>query len=137
MSNELKKSEPFTLFTDTALDDGKLEDFSAEFYTGNYNTLKLYVYLSFTSIPPPIQFDVILINPITLTEHTETQQAQCQVTVDEANQNPIFCIELRCNSSYKAKLRIKVTGIVAPEQWIASVTGYLVEETSAPTTVFI
>lgn len=136
MSNELKKSTPWTVIGAGQLTNAVQTFDSETFYTGNYNTLKLHIVATPTGTPPALEFHIRDIDPITLEHHEQYVTAQKTITTADVSHNNEIGIELRCNTIGQTYLRLKCTGIIGTDNWIVEVRGQLIEETSAPTTAY-
>ena len=136
MANELKKSDPWTLFGSAQLTSAVTTYDSEYFYTGNYNTLKLHVKAVPAGTPPPLEFHLRDTDPISLEDFEQFITAQKTITTADVSHNNEIGIELRCNTIGRTLLRLKCSGIIGTDNWVVAVYGQLIEETSAPITAF-
>lgn len=136
MSNELKKSPVWKIIEAGQLTSAVSIFDSQTFYTGNYNTLKLHVEAVPNGTPPPLEFHIRDIDPISLETFEQYVTAQKTITTADVSHNNNIGIELRCNTIGETYLQLKCPGIIGTDNWVVAVYGQLIEETSAPTTAY-
>lgn len=131
MSNEYKKSEEIDLVSDANISDSRTEIPSTVFQTGNYNTLVLFIDLSYQGTPEKLEITLYNILDSSDTEYKAFNRNVIEYDYTDIPEDGKITAEIRVVTQKKSKLNITCPTLTAGNAWVFSIKGVLIEETSA------
>jgi hypothetical protein len=131
MANEYKKSPELRLVPDGTIDDPATIIETPRIYSGNYNTLILFLVLDYAGTPEELQIELWHTSKSTSEQYKAYNRAIITYNYTDIDPASPVTAEIRLVASENSTLRFSCPTLTAGNVWYFTCYGKLIEETSA------